>query len=413
MSSAEKKWLGVCIGILCLAYVEFLTVYLLLDPRMLKSSTYTYYQTYYYDHMSRGQLPWIGFRFEYPPLAAFAILVPAFFSGLNILTVTVLRSLVSLVCTGWMMHGIMKNARLGLDVRISATLMLASMTLIVPNLYFGLFDWHICLINLLLAISLFAPTERLTTRWVWPLIFLGGSVKLVHFFAIPFLYRKGDLAKAPFRLSVAALGLFHLPFVLFGFHEFKVFVAYHRLRSIDCFSIYGTALEALSNLGLVKIVKGFEYGSYDLTGPLPMILAKISLPAFLVIVAVLVWKYGSKATLQQSFGAFSAAVTLYPVISKVSGTNYCVWAVAAVIGTWLAGYSRMRYIKQTSVLLTGALICEMIHDRLFDDFMMPQVPWRSIIVSVIRLTTYVAIAWLILAETRQLAANDKAVPAMA
>ena len=132
MKSAEKKWLGMCLAILCVAYAELLTVYLLWDPRMLKSSTYTYYQTFYYDHLSRGQLPWIGFRFEYPPLAAFAILVPAFFSGLSIIAVTVLRSLVSLLCTGWMMHGIMRNARLALYVRMSTTLMLAVTTLIVP-----------------------------------------------------------------------------------------------------------------------------------------------------------------------------------------------------------------------------------------------------------------------------------------
>ncbi|MEI8283101.1 MAG: hypothetical protein WCG75_11900, partial [Armatimonadota bacterium] len=277
----------------------------------------------------------------------------------------------------------------------------------VPNLYFGLFDWHICLIQLLLAVSLFAPTKRLTQRWTWPLIALGGSIKLIHFFAIPFLYRKGDQAKRSFQLSVASLVLFHLPFIFFGYHEFRVFIAYHRLRSIDCFSIYSTVLEGLSNLGLYKLEKGWEYGSYDLMGRVPMMLAKASLPAFLVVLALLVWKFGPKATLQQSFGGFSVAMALYPVISKVSGTNYCLWVVAAIIGTWIAGYNRLQFMKQTSVLLSVALACEMLHDRLFDDFLLPQVPWRSIIVSVIRLATYVAIALLMLAEIRQHSIDDK------
>jgi hypothetical protein len=83
--------------LLILGFLEFVFVYLLHDKKALTDSIYSYYQTEYYNHISRGEIPWIHFRFEYPPLAGFVLLFPALVSGLSVLWVSILRGFSTLV----------------------------------------------------------------------------------------------------------------------------------------------------------------------------------------------------------------------------------------------------------------------------------------------------------------------------
>ena len=380
----------VSVALLVLGFLEFVFVYILNDKEALTSSIYTYYQSDFYSHLSSGQLPWIHFRFEYPPLAAYVLLFPAFFAGLSVLWVTILRALSSLAFSLLTIKTLNRCERIPENIRGLASLTVGIMSCVVPGFYFGLFDWTLVVVNILMVIVLFGVADQGSgVRKFWPLVFFGAAIKLMPLMAAPFLLQVKQLReKSNFLASLGVTALVHVPFVLFGFHNFRVFVAYHRARSIDCFSSYACLLNALQQVGKVTIVRKWNYGALEVEGSLSALFAKASLPLFALVLLGLFFVTRSLIQkghgMKTAFGMYLVAFLAYPAISKVSQNNYCVWTVTCLLCLWLIGYQRPKFVQTTFVAAMIMLVIGWVQDRHFVDFTLPLVPWYMIVMSAAR-----------------------------
>ena len=396
------SWLG--IALIVIGFAEFVFVYLLQDKAALTSSIYTYYQSEYYVHLSKFEIPWINFRFEYPPLAAYVLLFPAFFSGLNVLWVSILRGFSTLIFTLLTIRYLNRCEMIPKAIGTLISLSIGFMAVLVPGFYFGLFDWSLVLCNILMALVLFGQAKKSgIEKAFWPLVFLGSSVKLMPLMAAPFLLQIKSLReRSNFLSALVVTVLIHVPFLFLGFQNFRLFVSYHRMRSIDCLSTYACLLNALERLGGVTIERKWNYGALELTGGPSSFFAKASLPAFVLILGGLTLLtrnliksgLGAKA----AFGMYLVAFLAYPAISKVSQGNYCVWSAATLMCFWLIGYQRQVFVRKTFVGLFLLLAIGWYQDQRFGDFMLPMVPWSMIIVSSVRQILTLVIAGYCLKE---------------
>ena len=396
LKKSRLGWLGVLL--LAIGFVEFVFLYLLKDQDALTSSVYTYYQHNYYVHLSKGELPWIDFQIEYPPLAAYALIFPALFSGLSVFWVSYLRGLSTLALSILTLKFLRKCDRITPQIQDIASIAFGSMACIVPGFYFGLFDWTLAISNVLMALLLFGRTNQpKDTKQFWPLVFGGAAIKLMPLLAIPFLIQvKALREKSNFWLSMSVATLIHVPFVVFGFANFKAFVVYHKMRSIDCFSTYACILNAMEQLGLASVVRSWKFGALEVEGSYSSIFAKASLPLFILILIGLIavtnrlMKRGFGVN--AAFGMYLVAFLVYPAISKVSQSNYCIWTVSCLICFWLIGFQRKRFVQFTGLAVVAILIIGFVQDRYFVDFTLPLVPWFLIIVSTIRQILTVVLA---------------------
>ena len=416
--SSPKKfnlsWLG--IALIVIGFAVFVFVYLLQDKAALTSSIYTYYQSEYYVHLSKFEIPWINFRFEYPPLAAYVLLFPAFFSGLSVLWVSILRGLSTLILTLLTIRYLNRCERIPKEIQNLTSLSIGIMAVLVPGFYFGLFDWALVLCNMFMALILFGRAKPSgSEKAFWPLVFFGASIKLMPLMAAPFLLQVKSLReKSNFLSMLAITALIHVPFLLLGFQNFRFFVSYHRMRSIDCLSTYACLLNALERLGKVTIERKWNYGALELTGSLSSLFAKVSLPAFVLILGglALVTRNLIKKGLgaKAAFGMYLVAFLAYPAISKVSQGNYCVWSAVTLICFWLIGYQRQDFVRKTFVGLFLLLAIGWYQDQRFGDFMLPMVPWSMIIVSSVRQILTLVLAGYCLKEIlAEIPSKDSAV----
>jgi hypothetical protein len=255
-----------------------------------------------------------------------------------------------------------------------------------------------------MALLLFGVSdEGKGERRFWPLLFFGASIKLMPLMAAPFLIQvKGLREKSNFWKSFGITALVHLPFVLFGFQGFKAFVSYHRMRGIDCFSSYACLLNVLERFGKVSILRKWNFGALELEGSISALFAKASMPIFLVILFALLaltfklLKRGHGA--KTAFGMYLVAFLAYPAISKVSQSNYCLWAATCLMCFWLIGFHRKEFVRWTFCGLIALILIGFYQDRFFDGFMQPQVPWSMILVSSFRQILTLALGALCLRE---------------
>lgn len=383
--------------LLLIAFLEFVFIYILNDKAALASSIYTYYFDSYYIPLSSGKIPWISFKFEYPPLAAYALLFPGLLPGLTALSLTILRAGFCFISSGFLIFSIQNNDRIQDHTKRYSCGMLVVLALIVPGFYFGLFDWYLVIANIMIALCLSNQKSK-NKLWTW--VALGSTIKLMPLLSIPFLYEKIDKSyKSSFAKTLAVTTFINLPFFLFGFLGFKNFISYHRMRSIDTFSIYACVLNTLQNLGLTKISREWNFGALEVQGSFSQTLSKISLPLFgLVFIFLVLFHFKSKKSMQVGFAIYSSSIILYTVLSKVSQSNYVLWVIASLVAVWIAGYDRTKFIKLTSILGVVLVLIAFFQDRFFSDFLSDHVPWRMIFVSSVRHVIGAVLACLILKE---------------
>lgn len=395
------------LGLLVVGLLIFIFVTLLGDPEALKDSIYTYYFDHYYRFLSKGMLPWIQFNFEYPPMAAFALMFPAFYPGMSVLAITILRALVALAGTGYLVCKVAGASQIDQTRRTMSIAAIGAMGCTVPGFYFGLFDWTMCFINLILALGATVAIDPVkTARLRWLLVWLGASIKMLPLIAIPFLLKRSDAIEKRSALPpfVATLVL-HAPFFIFGFAGFRYFVGYHRMRGIDNFSLYSTFLFTLESLGIKPVDAKWNFGALELQGSTAMIFAKLSLPIFLLILLVLWVTQNKQASIKERLGLYSIALLVYPAVSKVAQSNYVVWTIASIASVWLLGFGDHRFLKITGVGAGLSILIGWYQNARFEDYLMPAVPGVTLVIAWVRFGILFALAFLCWTTIRKEAKN--------
>jgi hypothetical protein len=408
-SVTAPRWLlPTAIGFQIVSFFIFWFVTLLADPEALKSSIYTYYQVSYYDHLSAGKLPWIQFKVEYPPLTVFCLLFPAYLPGMSVLVVSLLRATVSTILTCVVLAKLVQAKHIDDKVKVGNIALTSLLACVTPGYYHGLFDWTMYLAHFLMALSLVSVNgQTLTSRATWWLVWLGASIKLLPLLAAPFLAI--GLKKDQRKFALLPLGLItlvHIPFLIWGFEGFRYFVVYHRMRGIDNFSIYSTALLTLERLGSTAVDTRFIFGALEVQGSISSTLAKVSLPLFLLILGGL-WLYARRLpTINQRLGLYFVAILLYPAISKVSQNNYVIWSVSAICALWLLGFHSKRFFTLSAVASVFLILIGWFQNARFEDYLQPQTSWAMLFMSWLRFALLFGVSYLAIREINKSHQSD-------
>ena len=133
-----------------------------------------------------------------------------------------------------------------------------------------------------------------------------------------------------------------LPFLIIGPESILNLVSYHAQRGVQLESTYSTLLLAADKLGLISVEPGFSFGSWNVTGGLADILARLSTYLLVLFLFAAYWFiYGRTQPGKLTFtrlGTYALLVlTIVLVTSKVLSPQYLIWLlpfIPLIISPW-------------------------------------------------------------------------------
>jgi hypothetical protein len=292
--------------------------------------------------MLHGQLPYVNFGSEYPPLALLSYLLPALFFRSTIAYYVAFTVEMLLFDLFAMVLITRVGARLGISSTRSllfhALAIIAAGPIIVTS-----FD-IIPAVLVLAALAFFVSGK---SNIAWVLIGLGFLTKLYPIIVLPFfvLYQLRQkqykqIAQGAAILTVIILAL-SLPWFLLNANGFLSTYGYHLERGLHSESTYGSVLLLGKVLGLVQVEGIYNFGSWNLNSPLADQLAGVS---FLIMAGLLGTIYlfyirtilretsnpvesaGLKPTATATLIQYvSAAILIFMLSAKVFSMQYLVW----------------------------------------------------------------------------------------
>ena len=311
----------------------------------------------YASYVINGGIPYRDFGFEYPPFALVFFLLPRLLTPNYGLFATLFEietlvfSLIGLLLTYQISRLLGKTPWKMLTVYILAILAVGP---IIARQY-DIFP----AIMVLLAVYYFETGRHKTS---WAILALGTLTKIFPIVLAPvFLiyYLRNRLYK-PIWSGIITFALINLviaiPFFTIGQDAIAGLFKYHAMRGIQVESTYSAFLLAAEKLGLTRVTLVYNFGSWNLAGPLPDILAHVSpyLTLFVLLAAYWYTYRLIKPGESQFFriGPLSILViTLVLITSKVLSPQYPIWLVPL----FSLILSRWRYPVLVTFILIGGL----------------------------------------------------------
>jgi uncharacterized membrane protein len=304
--------------------------------------------------MLHGQIPYVDFGIEYPPLALFFYLLPALFFR-SLISYYVAFTVELLLFDLLAMFLIAKiGSRLGMPVNKSL-LIHALVIIAVGPIVVASFD--IIPAVMVLAALAFLISGR--SNIAWAAIGLGIMTKLYPFIIAPIfvLYhlrqkQYKQTAQGAIMLIVVVLAL-SLPWLLLNVDGFFATFTYHLQRGLHSESSYGSILLVGKIIGVVRVEGIYNFSSWNLDSPLADQLSRVSffiMAGLLAIVYFLytrtiykgtnhqretiVFKLADTAALVQYV---TAAILLLMLSGKVFSMQYLIWLcplLPLITGRW-------------------------------------------------------------------------------
>jgi len=289
--------------------------------------------------MADGNLPYLDFSLEYPPLAAAVFWLAGVLPGAYGTTFSFLM-MIALVLT---VVPVTLTAR-ALGLSAARQVAAGGITAFIPVLLGGLVGTRFDLVlAALIAWILWAVvTDRMTTAWV--LLALAVLVKLIPLAFIPVLVmvhvrRHGgsDTLKSAFT-GLAVLVVVALPLALIAPSGLWDSVSYHLDRPLQLESTGAAYLMAMRLLAGIPLAVDTSFGSQGLQGEAPDLMALISTIVLVVLVLaialtvqrLLVTQPPSADSAIFVAGIAATSVALL-VAGKVLSPQFLVWIVPAAV----------------------------------------------------------------------------------
>ena len=348
-----RVWLS-----LVLPFCAFGLYLLWLNKVGLGSGIFDYYQQFY-ESSSRGQLPWIHFNVEYPPLSIPLIFGPALLvKGLSVAQVTTIRTIWTFILT---VIGFWKLGKYEIQIRKwpISTYVLGACLLVANKLYFVYFDWATLWIIILAFICRDASQRgRLTSNL---LLVFGFLTKVVPGFIYPWVNPKhpGTSWIKTHALFIGALAL-QVGYALFNVNGMMWAIQYHSQRSIDAFGIWGVLALILNRLHITNETVITQSETASVTGPLSAVMRNGSTVVLLValcagIVFAFRHRQRDESSTDNKVGWLVGlmAVLVFALFGKLGQPNYCYWiaGVATVLSLSKHATARDLAILGTSSIL--------------------------------------------------------------
>ena len=324
----EGGWAGRNLPAACFALVHVFIVAVLFRTvyRMPFSGLGLYFD--YASKLLDGRVPYRDFALEYPPFALVFFTLPRL-AGASFVSYYVAYQAQIVV---WDIVALFTLAAIARRIGENVWVVLAGYTLMflaagpVIIEQYDLFPAVITLLALLAYVSN-KPTG------VWIALSLGALTKLyplllMPVFAMPALERRDLPALRRAAITCALTVLVAMsPLLVVAPTAIVRFFAYHGNRGIQAESTYAAFLLAADKLHLTHVGLEFSYGSWNVSGGAPDILALGS--AFFLVLAVggaWRWIYRRRAWDTRTIGASCALVVAAVLVSsKVLSPQYIIW----------------------------------------------------------------------------------------
>jgi uncharacterized membrane protein len=293
----------------------------------------------YFNYASQvldGNVPYRDFSMEYPPFALVFFLIPRMFAStwqrfsLAFQTEVLIFDLISLFIIYLIARRLGKAPWKLLTIY---TLAFLAMGPIVGQQ----FDIFPAVLTLLSLYFFWRGQHKIS----WALLALGTMTKLYPAIIAP-VYVLCYLRNRQYHTLATTLATFILicliilaPFLIISPESIQNLIVYHGQRGLQIESTYSAIVMILSKLGLTNAATVFNYGSWNLTGPLADFLARTSTFILGILLLGAYWfiyrqiKPGkSQFTRLGAYAILLVSITLFA--SKILSPQYMIWLVPLI-----------------------------------------------------------------------------------
>ena len=311
----------------------------------------------YASNVIHGQIPYLDFNMEYPPLALLFFVLPRLAaSSLNIYTGFYKAEVFLAILVGLFLIYLIAR-RMGKapwKMMLAYTLCILAVGPIVAEQY----DIFPAVLTLGSLYAFMAAKNKTA----WALLALGVLTKIYPLFLAP-VYLAIALRNRQYRAAGAGIlvGLsigivLSLPFIIMNPDSIKALAEYHLQRGIQLESTYSSILLIGDKLGLDSVKLVFNFGSCNLDGKTPGTLARLSGYLCIIFLIAAYWfiyrniKPGKSQSTR--LGAYALLVLCVGLITgKVFSPQYLIWLVPLVPLIMHRG----RYVMLGCFILIGAI----------------------------------------------------------
>lgn len=342
----------------------------------------------YYDYslkILQGQLPYVDFEVEYPPLALLPMVIPQLPSLLyrqSLLQYEIcffIQNLVLSYCIGKL---ILQIPSLQSNEAVKAIIFYTVLILLNLTTVFCRYDIFSTLLTLLALNSVLKNRSAFAGAWLG----LGVAAKLYPVILLPIFsiyylvknqrYRCGKLLISCF----ATTALVFLPFVISGQSRFFSFLSYHKLRGLQMETIPAGILLLLHKLNLVNVQFELNYGAYHLVSPdaafILRALPLLNLALFgLVLIGCLnqfrrEYKTSGEISCESLISYITLTLLIFMLTAKVFSPQYIVWLLPFLT---LLPLTRTSLSLWVTISAITSLIYPVLYGRLIDSQLLPVV----------------------------------------
>ncbi len=297
----------------------------------------------YSTNLLKGQLPYLDFNLEYPPLALAAFVLPRIFTlGRSYYLYIVLFMLENVVlCTAnaLLLIRLMRDLNYSQTRKVLALIFYGLFALIISPVLLWRYDLFPTLFTTLALLAVTANYAALAGIAIG----LGIAAKLYPVVLLPVFtayYFANKSYRALLNLwvgTVSAVALIFIPFFIASQGKLFSFLTYHKDRGLQIESLPAGLISLAHNWGLIEISTINSYGSRNIISPFDDTVLKI-LPWLLILTYTVMlinslcrfWEDRSQSNLVKfnSLVAYSLlALLLFIITNKVFSPQYLVWLI--------------------------------------------------------------------------------------
>ena len=301
-----------------------------------------------------GQLPYLNFAAEYPPLALLFATLPQLLAD----TQAAYAQLFGLEMLLFDLVGLFVLAALARRLKLSPwkTLSIYTIALLAIGPIITIRYDLIVAITVLLSVYAFVCGNNKTA---WALLAIGVMTKLYPIVLAP-LYLLHQRRHLSYRQLLVGIGIFALviaavvtPALIISPEGYLQSLTYHADRPLQIESTYSSALLLGQSLGLTSVDYIVSHGSLNAVSPLATFFANVSPWVLLVTLALTYWSFnkgsGEGTTKQHSFGPLDRiqashiivysliVILIFMVTNKVLSPQFIIWLyplIPVVSGRW-------------------------------------------------------------------------------
>jgi hypothetical protein len=300
---------------------------------MLDTTVYAHYAAF----MKRGLVPYLNFKFEYPPLAALIFLIPGWIAGSSwhvfeqsFELIMLATGLVTVGVAAWLLA----RDRVS-PARLAAGVALGALTpLLIGPVILSRFDLFPTMLTILALAALLTRRPRIA----FVLLGLGVAVKAYPFVMVPlalvYVWRTSSRREALIGVGmfVAVVALFYVPFLAVAPHGVVWSLRDQGTRPLQIESAAASLWLAAHQIVGLHLKLFFSHGSDNLYGHPPTTAASVmTIVQWLVIAVVWVTFALGKATKERLVLASAAAVCAFLFLGRVLSPQYLIWLVPLVM----------------------------------------------------------------------------------